>query len=104
MRFIRRYWLLVVLCIIVGAVAAFFRSTSQEKQYAATASLVFRDARLADTFFGTYQPDDPNRSAATDVGLVLQRPVAVRALRAVGLDRPPDGLLDHAKVEPQGVS
>jgi succinoglycan biosynthesis transport protein ExoP len=104
LRFVRRYWLLIGLCVVVAAVAAFFRSASETNQYDATASLVFRDARLANTFFGTNQPADPNRMAATDVGLVLQRPVAVRALRALGLDRQPDDLLEHAKVEPQGVS
>ena len=49
---LRRNWALLLTCLIVVPGAALVFSLAQEKEYTATASLLFRDPGLDDKLFG----------------------------------------------------
>lgn len=104
LRILRRRWLAILFCALVAAAAAFAYSSSQKSLYSATTTLVFRDAKLDKTFFGNYQSEDPNRVAATNVDLVLRRPVAKRTLERLRLKGSPDSLINRAEITTEGVS
>jgi succinoglycan biosynthesis transport protein ExoP len=86
---LRRRAGLIALCFAVTAGAALGFSLLQEKQYSASASLLFRDPGFADDLFGasvTLASPDPAREAATNVKLVGLDVVAERtAERLPGL-------------------
>jgi succinoglycan biosynthesis transport protein ExoP len=104
LRFARRYWLVILVCVAAGALAAYFQAKAQPEQYSATASLVFGEPGGEIAVPGTVQSGDPDRASATDLGLVLRRPIALRALQKLGLRRSPDDLLSHADIEAEGVT
>jgi uncharacterized protein involved in exopolysaccharide biosynthesis len=81
----RRAWL-IALCALVGALAAGLYSNRQPNQYTASASLLFRDARLDQTLFGStyFGAGDPTREAATNTKLVSLEAVADRTAKALG--------------------
>src|SRR5215212_9875893 len=87
-RVLRRRWLVIVLCTLLVPAAAAAFSLLHEKQYTATASLLFRNPELAQQVFGTdfvqEQNDDPERDAATNLQLVGLQAVATRTARALG--------------------
>jgi tyrosine-protein kinase len=79
----RRRGVLVVCAILVPAAALGF-SLSQEKQYTASASLLFRDPGFDQKLFGSqvFQPSgDATREAATNIKLVSLDTVAQRTAR-----------------------
>lgn len=86
LRFLTRRWPIVVLAVLASTVTAVGFSLTQEKEYTAEAMLLFRDAGLDQTLFGSgYR--DPAREAATNVRLVGLVGVSQRtadALRAPG--------------------
>lgn len=86
----RRRAVPLILCAVLTPVAAYAFSASQEKQYTASASLLFRDPQLDQTVFGSSgfeSSQDPDREAATNVRLVSLRAVADRAERRLpGID------------------
>ena len=75
---------LIVLCFVVTAGAAFGFSELQQKQYSASASLLFRNPGFAEDLFGTTATAAnpvPTREAATNVKLVGLNVVAARAAK-----------------------
>src|SRR5215208_5848717 len=77
----RRRIVLILLCVLVTAGAAFVLSKIQEKEYAASASLLFRNPGFAEDLFGTAPTAAnplPTREAATNEKLVGLRVVAER--------------------------
>lgn len=80
-RALRRRIRIVLLCALVLPGAALALSLSQEKQYSASASLLFRDPQLDQKLFGSTflaPSKDPDREAATNVELVSLGVVAKR--------------------------
>jgi capsular exopolysaccharide synthesis family protein len=79
---LRRRAGLIAICFIVIAAAAFGYSELQQKQYSASASLLFRNPGFAEDLFGTSQTSgstDPTREAATNEKLVGLKIVADKA-------------------------
>ena len=81
---LRRQIGVVVAAVVITAAAAVGLALREEKQYSATADLLFRDPALDQKLFGSsfavpYQ--DPVRQAETNLGLVSVREVAERAAR-----------------------
>ena len=78
---LRRRMGLIALCFLVVTGGALGFSLAQQKQYSATASLLFRDPGFGQTLFGAadVQPtSDPTREAATNVDLASLRVVSER--------------------------
>ncbi len=76
---LRRRAGLILLCLVATAAAALGFSLLQQKQYSASASLLFRNPGFAEDLFGTSasQPStDPTREAATNERLVGLKVVA----------------------------
>jgi capsular exopolysaccharide synthesis family protein len=81
---LRRRAGLIALCFVVITVAAFGLSEAQQKQYSASASLLFRNPGYAEDLFGataTATNTDPAREAATNEKLVGLKVVGIRAAR-----------------------
>lgn len=85
-RILRRRWLLIALCAVVAGAAAAVYSSSQPKAYEGTASLLFRDAGLDQTLFGStyFAAQDPAREAATNTKLVSLGVVSDLTAKALG--------------------
>jgi receptor protein-tyrosine kinase/non-specific protein-tyrosine kinase len=105
-RILRRRWLLIVLCALVAAGAATAYSYSQPKLYQGTASLLFRDAGLDQTLFGStyFAAQDPAREAATNTKLVSLGIVSERTARALGNGVTPGQVQSEVVVEAAGQS
>jgi capsular exopolysaccharide synthesis family protein len=81
----RRLWVVLAIAALAGG-AALALSLSQQKQYSASASLLFRDPALDQKLFGSSfiaPSSDPAREAATNVKLVSLHGIAVRTSRAL---------------------
>ena len=79
----RRAWL-IALCVVVAAAAAFGFSKLQDKQYSASASLLFRNPGFAEDLFGSTPTGsglNATREAATNQKLVGLRIVGARAAK-----------------------
>lgn len=79
----RRAWL-ILLCVVVAGGAAFGFSKLQQKEYSASASLLFRNPGFAEDLFGSTTPgfnSDPTREAATNEKLVGLAVVGARAAK-----------------------
>ncbi len=103
----RRHIALIVLCFVLVTASAFVFSSLQEKQYSATASLLFRDPGFDERVFGAPSfvgTADPAREAATNVHLVSLDVVADQTADA--LDRPLTGtdVSNAVEVEAEGQS
>lgn len=83
---LRNRWRLILLCAILTAAVAVGYSLTQQKQYTASASLLFRDPGFAQQLFGTtaQAPPDATREAATNLKLVGLETVADRTSKALG--------------------
>src|SRR4051794_18199198 len=82
----RRLAIILIFAAAVPAIAVAV-SLAQEKQYSATASLLFRDPQFDQKLFGsTVLPtsNSPERVAATNVRLVGLEVVAARTSKALG--------------------
>jgi capsular exopolysaccharide synthesis family protein len=88
-RVLRRRFPVILACaVLLPAVAVFF-SIREQKEYTASASLLFRDPGFAQTLFGSSvlsQGTDPALDAATNIKLVTQGVVADATARALGGD------------------
>jgi tyrosine-protein kinase len=87
LRVIRRRWPVLLICTLLVPAAAIVYSKRQEKEYTASAALLFRDPGFAQALFGSSvlsPSSDPTRDAATDIQLVTQRAVADATAKALG--------------------
>ena len=107
LRLLRRRLGVLIACAILIPAAAVAFSLAQQKQYSATASLLFRDPQFDQKLFGStfiQQSGDPARQAATNVRLVSLEVVASRTSRALG-GRPSAGdIAAGINVAPAGQS
>jgi capsular exopolysaccharide synthesis family protein len=85
LRTFRRQILIIIACAVLVPGAALAFSLLQQKQYSATASLLFRDPQFDQKLFGSavFTPQDPNREAATNVKLVSLGVVGDRTAKAL---------------------
>lgn len=88
---VRRGWWLIAVCMLVGAASAGAISATQQKQYEATAKLLFRDDSAPDqalqSVLGlpTSSPSpDPTQQAATNIALVSLDTVSNLTAHALG--------------------
>lgn len=84
LRTLRRRIGIVILCSILVPASAFAFSTAQQKQYTASASLLFRDPGFDQKLFGSQvlqSSTDPTRAAATNVRLASLDVVAERTAK-----------------------
>jgi tyrosine-protein kinase len=94
----------MLLCVLVVPASALAFSFSQEKQFTASASLLFRDPGFDQKLFGSqvFEPSsDPNRQAATNLKLVSLETVAARTARRLGGVA---SVKDKVKVKEEGQS
>jgi succinoglycan biosynthesis transport protein ExoP len=106
-RALRRRWAVIVLCALVVPATAVALSLRQEKQYTASASLLFRDPQFDQKLFGStaFQPSiDPAREAATNVKLVSLETVAARTAKALGNQITASDVQNAITVESEGQS
>lgn len=105
---LRRRYRLILLCILVAAGSAFAVSLFQQKQYTATASLLFRDPGFAQNIFsgesGASSGIDPNRQAATNLQLVELQIVGKRAAERLDLGMTSKELQGQITIGAQGNS
>ena len=90
---IRRRWRMLLLCVVLVTAAAVGFSELQQKQYTASASLLFRDTQFDQELFGAnFTPSvvDPTQEQATNIDLVSLPTVASRTAAALHL---PAGLV-----------
>lgn len=107
LRIARRNLRLIIICIIVAPGVAFALSALQEKQYTATASLLFRDPQVDQNLFGNSSltnQQDPTRAAATNLKLARSEVVAARTATALGTGLTAAEVAEKVDVEPQGES
>lgn len=86
-RAARRRIVVLLVCVLVVPVAAYVYSSTQTKQYTATANLLLRDLNLDQKLFNTSSfsaSADPQRDANTNLKLIGLRAVAARTAAAVG--------------------
>jgi capsular exopolysaccharide synthesis family protein len=89
---LRRRWWIVVVCAILAPAAAFAFSATRQKQYTATASIVFNSASVAQQASGvaTAVNTDPQGQRSTNLALVqLSNVVSQRTAHAIGLGLTP---------------
>jgi polysaccharide biosynthesis transport protein len=101
----RRNLLLLVICLVTVPAVALGYSLLQNKEYTASASLLFGSQSLESRLLGIESNTDPQREAATNVKLVSVAQVAVRTSKA--LDIPgltPDAVRNAISVNPEGES
>lgn len=104
-RQLRRRVGVVLACVIVLPVLAVTASLLQEKQYSASASLLFRDPAFDQKLFGSTflaPSQDPDREAATNTELVSLEAVARRTARRVGGRLSGEEIQAMVKVAPAG--
>lgn len=104
LRLVRRRLGVILLSVIVVPVAAYAHSATQEEQYSASASLLFRDPHFDQRLFGSdyYEVTDPTREAATNFELVSLRVVADRTARALGRGLTGRQVRTKVKIEAEG--
>src|SRR3954471_21298307 len=103
LRMLRRRIGIILLCAVLVPVSALAFSLSQEKEYSASASLLFRDPQLDQKLFGStvFAPsNDPNREAATNAKLASLDVVAARTSKAIGGALSPGDISGKIVVEP----
>ena len=102
----RRSWL-IALAILAAVGFALVYSSLQDKQYRSTAVLLFRQTLLDVQLTGVPLVAPSNNStveSATNVGLVSQQNVRVRAASRLGPAYSADSLEDSIEIEPQKKS
>ena len=104
----RRNLKLLLVCVLVVPAVALIYSLAQDKEYTASASLLFRDPGLDDALLGDSlfnQDDDPERAAATNLRLVSLRQISGRTAEALpGSGLTADAIAEKVSVSPQGES
>lgn len=104
---LRNRWGLVLVCFAATTLAALGFSLIQQKEYSASASLLFRDPGYAEALYGTAvttTSPDPVREAATNLRLVGLDAVASRTAAALGRDLSGLEIADRIEVSEEGES
>src|SRR4051812_7405178 len=104
---VRRRIGVVLLCLVIVPAAALALSLTEQKQYSASASLLFRDPQFDQKLFGSTvvsSPTDPTREAATNVQLVSLQVVSARTAKALHNRRTADQVQSEVAVSPAGQS
>lgn len=107
LRQLRRRLGIVLACTLAFPAIAVAVSLAQEKQYSASASLLFRDPAFDQKLFGSsfLAPNqDPDREAATNARLVSLDEVAERTARRVDHGLTGESLQKKIRVEQEGQS
>jgi receptor protein-tyrosine kinase len=105
LRVLRRRAGLIAICLAVGALSAVGLSLLQQKQYSASASLLFRDPGFDQKLFGSpvlSLARDPTREAATNVRLVGLAVVADRTAEKLHSELTGTDVSDKVGVKSQG--
>lgn len=104
LRWLRRRAWIIALCVVIVPGVAYALSASQEEEYSASASLLFRQPSPDERLFRGSSVDepssDPGREAATNLRLVSLDRVAERTARA--LDARLTGPAVATKIEVEG--
>jgi succinoglycan biosynthesis transport protein ExoP len=97
LRVLRERWLVIALCGVIAAVAAFAYVEHKPNVYTATASLQFTTNSLPDQVAGVGGGGslDPEGEKATNVQLVTATPVAEMVIKELRLKESPSELLDQ---------
>jgi polysaccharide biosynthesis transport protein len=105
-RVLRARWWVIAVCVGLATVSAFALSSSQEKLYSASASLLFRDARLDQTLFGStyFNQEDPTRQAATNAKLVSLPVVSGKTASAIGHGVTSERVHSDLQIQAEGQS
>lgn len=106
-RVITKHWVVVVAGTLLVTGLAYGYSQAQQKQYVATASLLFRDPAFDQKLFGStfFQPSqDPDREALTNTTLVGFDVVAERAAQSLGARFTAKQLLTKVSISSEGRS
>lgn len=101
-RAVRERWWLVLGSVVACFVIMLGLALTSQKEYEATASLLFRDPGLSSAVAGAplfESSADPQRDTATNVELVRSTVVAERVITALGLDTTAENLLDEVTIE-----
>jgi succinoglycan biosynthesis transport protein ExoP len=101
MRVVRERWLIIVLVTLACVFIALVYSARQEKQYDATAHLLFRNSDLSGVLFGgTLNPtsSDPSRDSFTNIKLVTSNDVAIAAGKKIKSPLTPEQLIAEITV------
>ncbi|HEX8101860.1 MAG TPA: polysaccharide biosynthesis tyrosine autokinase, partial [Solirubrobacteraceae bacterium] len=104
---LKRRRLIILLCLLLVPGAALAFSLTREKQYTASASLLFRDSQLGQTLFGSSYlapSSDPTRAAATNLTLVSLDVVGDRTAQRLGGGLSPDDVDRQVTVSAEGQS
>jgi polysaccharide biosynthesis transport protein len=107
LRMLRRRIGIVLICAVLVPAAALVFSLSQQKQYSACGSLLFRDPQLDQKLFGStvFAPSsDPTREAATNAKLASLEVVAARTSKALHNRMSPGAIGSEIAVTPAGQS
>lgn len=102
----RRAWIVVV-AVLAALASAFIYTALQPKSYKATATLLFRQVLLDVQLTGVplvAPTNDATVESATNVGLVSQENVRVRAAARLGPGFTANSLKDQLKIEPEKKS
>jgi capsular exopolysaccharide synthesis family protein len=86
LRVLRRRAPLIAMCVLITGGAAFALSKAQQKQYTATAEVLFRDAQLDQQAAGLQVVNQSNPQPQTDTNLKLATLPRVAAETAAALD------------------
>ncbi|MDQ4025902.1 MAG: polysaccharide biosynthesis tyrosine autokinase, partial [Actinomycetota bacterium] len=89
LRVLRRRWAVIAVCALAACGAAVVLTAMQEKEYESSAKVLFRDPGLEQTALGASGPEDPLRTATTNLELGGVRVVAARTaerLQSSGMD------------------
>jgi len=86
LRVLRRRWWVILACMLLVGGSATAYSLTRQKQYTASASLLFNPATIGEEITGVNAPvsNDPARQSETNVKLVESTDVAIRTAAALG--------------------
>lgn len=102
---LRRRAIPILLCVILVAAATVTLALLQDKQYTASASLLFRDQTLAQELPGsTSAAADPQTQAETNIQLASLQKLAARTAKQLGPKFDPREISDSVKVAAKGTS
>jgi succinoglycan biosynthesis transport protein ExoP len=107
LRLLRRRWWVILGCVVLVAGCALAFSLARQKEYSASASLLFRNSEVGPDILGiTGSPPttDPAREAATNVTLVESPAVAVRVSKALSGHIGPGRVQKKVSVSAEGQS